>query len=99
MTTKGKTFVTREVAETFQRRAQRWMDIIALKEPDRVPVLLVAEGAVAEYAGITQADIFYNPEKLAQASLKFQEDFQPDYSMTVLPMSGSTFCHMSTRSC
>ena len=88
MTTKGKTFASREVAETFQRRAQRWMDIVALKEPDRVPALLVAEGAVAEYAGITQADIFYSPEKLAQASLKFQEDFQPDYSMAVLPMSG-----------
>jgi len=90
MTPKGKTFASREVAETFQRRAQRWMDIIALKEPDRVPALLVAEGAVAQYAGITQADIFYSPDKLAQASLKFQKDFQPDYSMTLFPMSGRT---------
>jgi uroporphyrinogen-III decarboxylase len=88
MKNKGKTFASREAAETFQRRAQRWMDIIALKEPDRVPALLVAEGAVADYAGITQADIFYSPEKLAKASLKFQEDFQPDYSMSVFPMSG-----------
>ncbi len=88
MTTKGKTFISSEAAGTFQRRAQRWMDIIALKEPDRVPALLVAEGAVADYSGITQADIFYSPEKLAKASLKFQEDFQPDYSMSILPMSG-----------
>jgi uroporphyrinogen-III decarboxylase len=88
MTANSKTFISQEVAETFQRRSQRWMDVLALKEPDRVPAMLIAEGAVTQYAGITQADIFYSPEKLAQASLKFQEHFQPDYSMGVLPMSG-----------
>ena len=88
MTANGKTFISQEVAENFQRCAQRWMDVIALKEPDRVPAMLIAEGAVADYSGITQADIFYSPEKLAQASIKFQEDFQPDHSIAVLPMSG-----------
>ena len=80
MTPNGKTFASREVAETFRRRAQRWMDIIALKKPDRVPNLLLADGVVIEHAGFKQADAFYRPERMAEAALRFQEDFQPDYS-------------------
>jgi hypothetical protein len=89
MTNRGKTFASRQVAETFQRRAQRWMDIIALKKPDRVPSLLLASGVVIDHAGFKQADVFYSPERVAEAALKFQEDFQPDYSIGAHFLPGS----------
>jgi hypothetical protein len=77
--TKGKSFATPEAAQTYQRRAQRLKDIIQLKRPDRIPCLFIAGGFIAEYAGVTHAEMFYDYEKAIQAAIKFHKDFAPDY--------------------
>jgi len=91
LSTQEKNFISAEVEATYTRRIQRWFDIIELKEPDRVPVSLLTAGYRAEYSNITQADAFYAPEKLAAASLRFHEDFQPDFATPTLTMPGRAF--------
>lgn len=77
--TEGRSFATPEAAQTYQRRAQRLKDVIRLKKPDRIPCLFIAGGFIAEYAGITHGEMFYDYEKAIQAAIKFHKDFAPDY--------------------
>ncbi len=88
MSTEGKPFDSPEKAETYQCRAQRWIDVIALKEPDQVPSLVLTDGFVLENAGIKPADAFYHPEKAVTAALKFHKDFDYSYSVLGPVMSG-----------
>ena len=59
-------------------RNQRVVDAIALKQPDRIPVLMGAGFLLAEMGGITKQELYENPEKaqelLEEAALKFQPD-------------------------
>jgi hypothetical protein len=53
----------KDAAERYKERIQRILDVINLKEPDKVPVAPYLETFPARYAGITIADYFLNPEK------------------------------------
>jgi uroporphyrinogen-III decarboxylase len=77
----GRGFATPAVAELYRQRAQRFLDAVALRVPDRVPALMTAAGFVTRYAGISFGDTFYSSEKAAMAALKFVEDFGPEYSL------------------
>ena len=35
--TEGKSFASAEIGEAYRRRAQRWLDVVTLRKPDRVP--------------------------------------------------------------
>ena len=71
LSTEGKPFATPAVAEKYQHRAQRLKDAIQLGKPDRVPCLLVAGGLIAQYAGVTHGEMFYDYDKAVQATIKF----------------------------
>lgn len=86
--TEGKPFASPEIAEKYHKRAQRWVDVVALKEPDEVPTLLIAEGFLLDYSGRKAVDTFYNPEKYCNAAVKLHEDMDPSYSVMVMPSSG-----------
>lgn len=75
----GRMFESPAVAELYRQRTQRFADVVQLKQPDRVPSLMMAAGIVARYAGISFADTFYDSEKSAAAAMSFVEDFQPEY--------------------
>jgi len=79
LTTEGKTFASGDLAAAYQRRGQRVLDAIRLKQPDRVPNIFLGGGCMVTYGGATLADSFYNGEKTRQAALKFMEDFRPEY--------------------
>jgi hypothetical protein len=79
MSTEDREFDTPEAEEMYRRRAQRVKDIVALKKPDRVPVLPWIGGYFAEYAGFTPHDIMYDPQAYSEAWMTFNEDFKPDY--------------------
>jgi uroporphyrinogen-III decarboxylase len=79
----GRKFESPEIAELYRQRAQRFVDVVQLRQPDRVPSLMMAAGMVTRYAGISFADTFYDAEKSAEATLKFVEDFRPEYSMLI----------------
>jgi len=79
--TDSKTFESPFIAELYGQRAKRFADIVQLKQPDRVPTLMLSAGIVPRYSGITFADTYYNAEKVVAATLKFIEDFQPEYTL------------------
>jgi uroporphyrinogen-III decarboxylase len=74
-----KAFESEEIEERYQRRVQRFLDAVDLKEPDKVPTVLMPGGVVAAHGGITLADTFYDAEKTAQATLTFMQEFQPEF--------------------
>jgi uroporphyrinogen-III decarboxylase len=76
----GRQFDDPAIAELYRQRTRRFADIIALKQPDRVPSLMMAAGIVTRYAGISFADTFYDSGKSTAAALQFVRDFQPEYT-------------------
>lgn len=82
LSTDNKQFVTPDAAQAFERRAKRYYEVIKLKQPDRVPCFLNVGGFVAQYAGASYRDFFYDYEKTARAFRRFYEDFSVDYQVT-----------------
>jgi len=78
--TADKSFATPEAAKIYQANARRFADVLKLKQPDRVPRVLLTGDYVAEYAGISKGDMFYDYPKSVDALIKFQRDFDLDYS-------------------
>jgi uroporphyrinogen-III decarboxylase len=88
--TEGKPFASPEIAAKYKLRAQRWLDVVALKEPDEIPCTILPEGFVLENAGTQPVDTFYNVEKAAQSFVKFHEDYECAYSAMAPAHSGRT---------
>jgi len=65
--------------ELAKERLTRFETAINLGVPDRVPLWGLGGDIIAAYAGITQHDMYYNPEKAAMAIEKFARDFPCDY--------------------
>jgi hypothetical protein len=62
----------------YQEREKRIRDVIELRKPDRVPIVVGFNLFPAKYAGITAKDLMYDPEKARDAYWKVIRDFQPD---------------------
>lgn len=86
--TEGKPFASPEAADAYRKRAQRMLDVIALKEPDEVPVYLLAEGFTLEHGGIQPVDAFYHMDRYISAAFKVHDDFDLDYSIMTYAQSG-----------
>jgi len=91
ISTEDKEFETKEAAEAYRERAQRFYDVIRLKQPDHVPVTLTSGGVVAEHAGMTHGDFFYDYDKAVGAIIKFHEDFDVEYQTASNFMPGPVF--------
>jgi hypothetical protein len=64
--------------ELYQEREKRVMDAMALKKPDRVPIMPVFGFFPAKYAGITMREVMYDAEKAKAVHRKVLADFEPD---------------------
>ncbi len=71
------------VAESYQKREKRILDAIALKEPDRVPVVPLFGFFNCYYTGTTPRQAYENPEKAIAAWRKTILDFEPDATYSV----------------
>ena len=75
--------------QLFAERNQRVMDAIALKQPDRVPLMLGYGFLLAELGGITKQELYENSEKaqelLEQAAQRFEPDTQLGFWHTPEP--------------
>ena len=72
-----------ESSALFQQRLQRVNDAIALKEPDKMPVIPMP-GTIPYYLdreGVTAKDGWYDYEPAIQAQLRYHLEFQPDVQM------------------
>jgi uroporphyrinogen-III decarboxylase len=67
-----------DAVELYRQREKRVQDAIALRVPDRVPVLVLFAFFPARYCGMTIQELMYDPEKLSQAQWKTMVDFEPD---------------------
>jgi uroporphyrinogen-III decarboxylase len=79
LSVEDKAFESAEIARRYQERVRRFLDVVRLKVPDRVPTVMMPGGFVATYGGISPADTFYDADKAARATLKYLEDFRPEY--------------------
>jgi uroporphyrinogen-III decarboxylase len=75
---KGIKFSSAEAEKVYQARVTRFIKVIKLKEPDRVPVMLPAGFYPAYYAGGTLKKVMYDYDELRRAWLKFLIDFDLD---------------------
>jgi uroporphyrinogen-III decarboxylase len=75
----GMEFASPEAKDKYETSAKRFIDVLQLREPDRVPVQLVAAGAVPEHAGVSRGDMLYDYDKAVAATIQFHEDFDLDY--------------------
>lgn len=62
----------------LQQREKRINDAIALREPDRVPVMFIFGFFPARVSGITFEEAMYDYDKTMQAWIKAMVEFQPD---------------------
>jgi hypothetical protein len=67
-----------EAAELYQAREQRLKDVIALKVPDRVPVVYWSMFWHAAYGGRSIRDVMYDYDLSAKLFMKALNDLQPD---------------------
>jgi hypothetical protein len=70
--------VKEKAEELYKKREQRVNDAIALRVPDRVPIMVLFGFFPAKYAGLTVKEAMYNPDILFDAQMKALLEFQPD---------------------
>jgi hypothetical protein len=71
--------------QAYDQRWQRITDLVALQQPDRMPVVLYATFWLAKYGGISCKELMYNYEKTREISERAVLEFDPDlYSPMVL---------------
>ena len=64
--------------QLYQEREKRVTDAIALKTPDRVPIIVRFHFFPAAYTGSTAEDLMYDPAKTEESYWKVIRDFEPD---------------------
>lgn len=70
-------FSSPEAEKAYKQRVTRFIKVIKLEEPDRVPCMLPVGFYPVYYAGFTLKTAMYDAEALCAAWLKFMNDF-PD---------------------
>lgn len=88
ISTENRAFVSAEKARIYQKRMQRWFDIVDLKEPDQVPGNYLIDGFLEQVSGNSPSDASYNGEKFAKSLHTFAKEFDPEYSPFVVPIPG-----------
>ncbi len=74
----GVKFVDIQAEQAYRRRVQRFVDVIRLKKPDRVPVVLRMGAFPARYSGIDLQTAMYDRDAVSMAIEKYVLDFAPD---------------------
>jgi hypothetical protein len=74
----GVEFNNAEARAAYRERVTRFIKVLKLEEPDRVPVLLPAGYLPATYSGGAFKDVMYDYAQLRDRWLRFMRDFKPD---------------------
>ena len=72
-----------EEQKNFERRERRILDAIALKEPDRVPIVPLFAFFNCYYSGVSPREAYEDPGKALEAWRKTIYDFRPDATYSV----------------
>lgn len=71
-------FASPEAEAAYKERVQMFKDVIQLRKPGRVPIMMTSGIVPFAYAGITTEEAMYDYDKLGMAFKKYNEDFQTD---------------------
>ncbi|MDE3170481.1 MAG: uroporphyrinogen decarboxylase [Acidobacteriota bacterium] len=74
----GIDFVSAEIEQAYRRRVQMFIDAIALRKPERIPVSPASGFYPFVYSGISAEEAMHDYGKLACALRKYHTDFLPD---------------------
>jgi len=87
----GVSFSSPEAAKGYQQRVSRFIKVIKLETPDRVPVILPAGTFPLYHAGLTLKEAMYDNEKLCRAYRRFFQEFDGDtYASPGMVPAGKT---------
>jgi hypothetical protein len=75
---RGIEFKNAQAKKKYQDRVGRFIKVIKLEKPDRVPVILPAGSFPLHYAGMTLKDAMHDSERTCQAYQKFMDEFESD---------------------
>ncbi|MDR1044782.1 MAG: hypothetical protein LBP33_06650 [Candidatus Adiutrix sp.] len=67
-----------DYSKLYDERQKRFEDAVALRKPDRVPMIVMPEYFPARLSGYSIKEVMYNPEAMSQAWLAYHEKYQPD---------------------
>jgi hypothetical protein len=70
--------MTEMAEDLYKERQKRFDDIVALRVPDRVPIMVSWGFLPARQAGMTVQEMMYDPEKLWSSQWQLTLQFQPD---------------------
>ena len=73
-------FTNEQAKKKYQERVNRFIKVIKLEKPDRVPVILPAGSFPLHYSGMTLKEAMHDNEGLVQAYRKFFADFESESS-------------------
>jgi uroporphyrinogen-III decarboxylase len=73
----------KDTAIEYEKRENRLLDAIALREPDRVPIVPLFAFFNCYYSGISPREAYTIPEKAVEAWRKTIYDFSPDATYSV----------------
>ena len=78
---KRVTFKDEKSKQDYQARVSRFIKVIKLEKPDRVPYILPAGSFPLYYAGMTLKEAMHDNERAIQAFRKFFNEFESDVFM------------------
>ena len=75
-----------DAKQLYRERLKRVQDTIALREPDRVPLILTVEAFPMYTYGLTIQEAMYHYEKIEAVFDKFYQDYKPDLAWDPISM-------------
>ncbi len=75
-----------EAEKLYQEREKRFNDIVALRVPDRIPIMVSWGFLPGFQSGMTVQDLMYDPDKLWTSQWKLTRRFQPDMEQNPYPL-------------
>jgi hypothetical protein len=85
------------VDQLYVERAKRVRDVIELREPDRVPFLVLIDTQV--HYGLPNSASYYDPISLKRTMRKVTMDLEPDLSEAGFPSCGAAMTTLDIKNC
>jgi hypothetical protein len=85
------------VEQLYAERAKRVRDVIELREPDRVPFMVLIEPH--RYSGISNSAAYYDHLALKRTMRKMAADLEPDMGEPGFPACGAAMTELDVQNC
>ena len=87
----------KSVEQLYEERARRVRDVIELRVPDRVPLMILVEPH--NYSGIPKSAAYYDPITYKRTMRKMTVELEPDMGEPGFPSCGAAMTEMDVQNC